>query len=49
MEYFASQDPRSASYSFYFDLNISGPKSYRDFRETGPCTKNAEVMGLKPV
>ena len=36
MEYFASQEPRS--YSFYFDLNIwfRGPKSYRDFRETGP-------------
>ena len=25
MEYFASQDPRSASYSFYFDLNIWFP------------------------
>ena len=33
--YFASQDPRS-SYSFYFDLNISGPKSFRDFGQTGP-------------
>ena len=32
----ASQDPHS--YSLYFDLNIwfRGPKSYRDFRETGP-------------
>ena len=28
---------------------ISGPKSYRDIGETGPCTKNADVMGLKPV
>ena len=34
-EVVASQDPRSYSLFRFEDL-ISGPKSYRDIRETGP-------------
>ena len=36
MEYFAGQERRSYSLRLTFEYLISGPKSYRDFREMGP-------------
>ena len=38
MEQFVSQDPRSYFFLFRFENLISGPKRYRDFRETGSST-----------
>ena len=46
MEYFASQNPRSSS--FRFENLISGPKSYRDFRETGPRPQVLEALSKWP-
>ena len=36
MEQFVNQDPRSYFFVFRFENLISGPKNYRNFRETDP-------------
>ena len=48
MEYFASQDQRSYYFLFRFEYLISGPKSCRDFRETGP-RELPTYSSLKPT